>query len=247
VAILAIVTNSCSCSKTPPRNSIPAESAEPADAITPYPPVAEAPVAEEPEPVTPSVVPITPVPVPTPEPTPEPAPAVSVQDLILDLGDSNGSVAREAAVQLTSCDSVEELVTAFANGDAVIKQRVVWCLKQMNEPVRIFFAKVRSAPYNWHPRVRVAVEEITVAVASNFYQETPVNAGAEKNHQLLSFLSESRKEVSLMRFEMKEAARKAKVATYYGRVQWARYCIALKTEIERRERIIKNLSAEIES
>jgi len=214
--------------------------------------------AEKPEPSIPSVptVPVTPVITHTPP---------SVQELILALGDQNGAVAREAAVQLVAQANVSELTDAFALGNPKMKERVLWCLRQTNEPMRIFFSKVRSNPLDYHPRIRVAIEEITTALSGGFYQTTseviPVDSPTEKKIFLLQLenqLKDRRKELQELRTRMLQAARNAHttwVSPYFYwtqqsrsmeiRQKYATRCILLKSKIAETEEIISLLSGEI--
>jgi hypothetical protein len=146
---------------------------ESAYTTTPYSPVAEEPAVPTPVVESKPTETVTKV---TPTPTPTPAlVSVSIQELILGLSNKDETMAIQSATRLIGRQedvekSVEALVTSFAFGDDVMKKRVIWCLRQMNEPVRVFFNKVRSNPHNWHPRVLIAIDEITVAINNSFYQ-----------------------------------------------------------------------------
>ncbi len=260
IVILFAVMQSCSGKKEPAKPESSSESSETvtAPAVPESYATAERPPAEEPAASSASTVPVAPVAIRVPP---------STQELILALGDSNGAVAKEAAVQLINLAAVSELTDAFATGNSKMKERVLWCLRQMNEPVRVFFSEVRSKPMDFHPRVKVAVEEISTALSGGFYQSTigpvdePTENSIEKRVLLLRLenqLKEERTTLAELRSKMLQAARNAHTSWvspgYYWnrqaksitvRRQYAMECISLKTQITETEGVISLLSDEI--
>jgi len=116
-------------------------------------PTAPAPKpAEQPKPEEPAkLAPVAPAPKANP---------VSVESLIEDLNSKDGSLAKEAACRLIQRpEAVEELVSAYATGGERLKPRVLWCIRNLGEPARLWLVGVIANPNNYRPRdVKVAVE-----------------------------------------------------------------------------------------
>ena len=261
IVILFAVMQSCSGKKEPAKPESSSESSETvtAPAVPESSATAERPPAEPAAPSVPTV-PVTPVAIHVPP---------SVQELISALGDKNGAVAKEAAVRLINLAAVAELTDAFVLGDSKMKERVLWCLRQMNEPVRVFFSEVRSKPMEFHPRVKVAVEEITMALSGSFYQPATSQPPADQSLtdetekkilllQLENQLKDKRRELQGLRAKMLQAARAAHTTWvspgyYWSRQarslaiqrQYAAECISLKANIAEAEGVISLLSDEI--
>jgi len=193
---------------------------------------------------------------------------VSVQDLILDLGDADNKVAFEAALRLVRKDeAIESLVGLYSSSDATMKKRILWCLKRMGEPARCWFNKVLANPDDWRPRLVLAAKDIFDELEGNFdeklsnsrkkienikqKEEKSSNSfkELEENHEEhLLALKERRKflvsEKVKREFQLEWACRNAN-RTHDKRV--AEYVLVLREQIEQLKEGISFLTKDIKT
>ena len=160
--------------------------------------------------------------------TPEPAPkSVSIKvpkpeakiflpsrpgtsELVLALTDTNGDIAKEAALQLIRRNNaIEPLVTLYADNTGNIKQRSLWCLRRMGEPARIWFNQVLSHKDYYHPKIIVAVREIL----GEFEDEAlPAKSSSEEITKTSKILEQKISEEKLVRKQIQK--KKEKIADF---------------------------------
>lgn len=92
-----------------------------------------------------------------------------VNELIATMVNKNGEVAKSAAMRLIDRGAVEALVSLYSTGKPADQTRVLWCLHRMQEPVRVFFARVRKSPGEWSPEFVRTVDVLTDLLNDNSF------------------------------------------------------------------------------
>jgi len=122
----------------------------------PTAPLVDAPAA------TPAVHGLAPVP-----PSESPKKEISIPELITYLQDTNGDIAREAAIRLSHRpDSAQKLIEAYMTGSQNFKERILWCLMEMEEPAKEFCHKTLLERERFSLPFIVATKEILVKLDS---------------------------------------------------------------------------------
>jgi len=95
-----------------------------------------------------------------PAKSPPPTP-VTTEELLRDLAEADGILAREAALRLIQRpEAMEQLVRMYGSGDAKVKARVIWCVRNLGEPGRLWLVDVVINSNNYRPVTVNLVKEI---------------------------------------------------------------------------------------
>ena len=166
----------------------------------------------------------SPVPPPVPEaadlavstpsvpPPPSPAQLPSVQELIQDLGNSNGAVAKDAACRLLSRpEAIPNLVSLFSEANPNLKARVLWCFRRLGEPCRKFLVEAVNNPAFHRPAFVATARDILDQLSDQFLadeKEQRISAGLAMAEQAaIAKLAALKAELAERRAELIEARR----------------------------------------